>query len=109
MQPTGHHVAVIKWQLKSNTSPCYLAEKVETQQLGDIRTTYGMTWKIEQVRQDRSTDRGGVRRRATTAIQPDATNINTPEPKTADELHPSYVASWPDIEASHTPSASLMK
>ena len=31
------------------------------------------------------------------------------EPKTADGLHPSYVATWPDIEAPHTPFASLVK
>src|SRR3954471_1671079 len=65
---TDHHVAVTRWQLKPNTSPHYLAVKVETQQLGDIRMTYGRTWKIEQVRPDRSTDRGGLPRRARTAI-----------------------------------------
>ena len=46
---------------------------------------------------------------ATTAIEPDVTNITTPGPKTTDELHPSYIANWPDIEAPHTPFASLMK
>jgi hypothetical protein len=47
--------------------------------------------------------------RATTAIKLDITIITAPGPKTADELNPNYVATWPDIEAPHTPSASLMK
>ena len=65
---TDHHVAGTKRQLKPNTSPYYLALKKETQQLGEIRMTYGKTWKIEQVRVDRSTDRGDVPKRARTAI-----------------------------------------
>ena len=109
MRLTDHHVAGTKRQLKPNTSPHYLAVKTETQQLGDTHMTCGMTWKTEQVRPDRSMDRGGVPRCATMAIRPDVTNITTPGPKTADELHPSYVATWPDIEVPHTPSASLMK
>jgi hypothetical protein len=48
-------------------------------------------------------------RRATTAIKPDVTHITAPGPKTADELHPNYIATWPDKEAPRTPSASLMK
>ena len=71
--------------------------------------TYDMTWKTKQVRPDRSMDRGGVPRRATMAIRPDMTNITTPGPKTADELHPNYIATWPDIEAPYAPFASLMK
>ena len=67
-QPTDHHVVVTKRQVKPNTSPYYLAVKVETQHLGDIRMTYVRTWTIEQVRTDRSTDHEGVPRRATTAI-----------------------------------------
>lgn len=75
----------------------------------DIHMTCGMTWKTEQVRQDRSTNHGGVPLRAMTATWPNMTNIITTEPMTADELHPSYVTTWPDTEAPHTPSASLMK
>ena len=37
------------------------------------------------------------------AIWSDVTNRTTPGPKTADELHPSCVATWPDIEAPHPP------
>ena len=55
MRLTDHLVARTKRQLKPNTSPYYLAVKVETQQLGNIHMTYGRTWKIEQVRPDRST------------------------------------------------------
>jgi hypothetical protein len=43
------------------------------------------------------------------AIKPDVTHITAPGPKTADELNLNYVATWPDLEALHTPSASLMK
>ena len=71
--------------------------------------TCGMTWKTEQVRPDRSMDCGGVPGCATMAIGPDVTNITTPGPKTTEELHPSYITTWPDIEAPHTPFASLMK
>ena len=109
MDPTDHHVAGTKRQLKPNTSPYYLAVKAVTQQLGDTHMTCGMTWKIKQVRPDRSMDHGGVPLCATMATRLDVTNITTPGPKTADELHPSYVTTWPDIEAPHTPYASLMK
>ena len=109
MRLTDHHVAGTKRQLKPNTSPHYFPIKIETQQLGDTHMTCDMTWKTEQVGLDRSMDHGGVPRCATMAIRPDLTNITTPEPKTADELHPSYVATWPGIEAPHTPFASLMK
>ena len=109
MRLTDRHVAGTKRQHKPNTSPHYLTIKTETQQLGDTHMTYGMTWKIEQVRPDQSMDRGGVLRCAMMAIQPDVTNITMPELKTADELHPSYIVTWPDIEVPHTPFASLMK
>ena len=109
MRLTDHHVAWTKRQLKTNNSPHYLAIKTETQQLEDTHMTCGMTWKTERVRLDRSMDRGGVPRRAMMAIRPEVTNITMPGPKTADELHPSYVATWIDIEAPHTPSVSLMK
>ena len=71
--------------------------------------TFGRTWTVEQDIQDRSTDREDTPRHATMATYSDVTNLVTPGPKTADGLHPSYVATWPDIEAPHTPSASLMK
>ena len=74
-----------------------------------LETYHDMTWKTEQVRPDRSIYRGGVPRRATMAIRPDVTNITMSGPNTADELHPSYIVTWPDIEVPHTPSASLMK
>ena len=109
MRLTNHHVAGTKRQLKPNTIPHYLAVKTETQQLEDTHMTCGMTWKTEQVRPDRSMDRGGMPRCATMAIWPDVTNIITHGPKTEDKLHPSYVATWPDIEVPHTPFASLMK
>ena len=109
MRLTDHHMAGTKRQLEPNTSPHYLAIKTETQQLGDAHMTCGMTWKTKQVRPDRSMDRGGMPRCVMMAIRPDATNITTPGPKTVDELHPSYVATWLAIEAPHTPFASLMK
>ena len=60
-------------------------------------------WKREQVRQDQSMDHGGVPRRVMMAIWLNVTNITTSGPKTTDEPHPSYVMTWPDIEAPHTP------
>ena len=101
MRLTNHHVAGTKRQLKPNTIPHYLAVKTETQQLEDTHMTCGMTWKTEQVRPDRSTDRRG---RA-----PMHDDDHPSGPKTADELHLSCVATWPDIEVPHTPFASLMK
>ena len=106
---TDHHVARTKRHLEPNTSMHCLAEQTKIQQLGDIHMTYSMTWKTEQVRQDRSMDHGGVPRCATMAIRPNVTNMTTSGPKTADEPHPSYVTTWPDIEAPHSPFASLTK
>ena len=71
--------------------------------------TFGRTWTVEQDLQDRSTDREDVPRHATTATYSDVTNLVMPGPKTADGLHLSYGAMWPNIEAPHTHSASLMK
>ena len=109
MRLTNHHVAGTKRQFKPNTSPHYLTVKTETQQLGDTHMTCGMTWKIEQVRPDRSMDRGGVPRCAMMATRLDVTNITTSGPKTADELHPRYITTWPNKEAPQTPFASLTK
>ena len=109
MRLTGHHAAGTKRHLEPNISPHHLTVKAEIRQLREAHMTPGMTWKTEQVRPDRSMDREGVPRCATMAIQPDVTNIITPGLKTGDELHPSYVATWPDIEAPYTPFASLMK
>ena len=106
---TDHRVAGTRRHLEPNTSPHYLAEETEIQQLGYTHMTCDMTWKMEQVRQDRSTDHGGVPLRTMIATWPDVKNIITTEPMTADKLHPSYVTTWPDTEAPHTPSASLMK
>ena len=109
MRLTNHHVVGIKRQLKPNTSPPHLIVKVEIKQLGVIHMTFGRTWTVEQDIQDRSTDREDVPRHVTTAIYSDVTSLVTPGPKTADGLHLSYVAMWPDIEAPHTPFASLTK
>ena len=109
MRLTDHHVAGTKRHLEPNTSPHYLAEQTEIQHLGDIHMTCEMTWKTEQVRQDRPTDHGGVPLRAMIAIRLNVTNITTSGPKTADELYLSYVMTWPNIEAPHTPFASLTK
>jgi hypothetical protein len=106
MRLTDHHVAGTKRQLKPNTSPYSLTAKAETQQPGVMDMTCGRTWTIEQVSPDQFTDRGGMPWRVTTDIKPDITALG---PKTADELNPNYVATWPDIEAPHTPFASLMK
>jgi hypothetical protein len=109
MRLTDHHVAGTKRQPKPNTCPYYLAVKAKTLQLGNTHMTCGKTWRTEQVSPDRSTDRGGMPWRATTAIKPDVMSITTSGPKTADGLHPHYVATWADIEAPHIPFASLMK
>ena len=109
MRLTDHHVAGTKRQVKPNTSPYYLTVKAEIKQLEDIHMTCGRTWTVEQVRTDRFMDHGDVPRCATTAIRLNVTIITTPRPKIADEIHPSYVVTWPDIEAPHTPFASLMK
>ena len=71
--------------------------------------TFGRNWTIEQDIPDRSTDREDMPRHVTTAIYSDVTSLVTPRPKTADGLHRSYVAMWPDIEAPHTLFASLTK
>ena len=106
---TDHHVDVTKRQLEPNTSPHYLAAKTKTQQLGDTHMTFGMTWKTEQDKTDRSMDRGGVPRCTMMATRPDVTNITTSRPKTTDEFHPSYGTTCPDIGVPHTPYVSLMR
>ena len=109
MRLTDHHVVGIKRQLKPNTSPPHLAVKAEIKQLGVIHMTFGRTWTVERDILDRSTDREDVPRLAMSATYSDVTSLVTPDPKTADELHLSYVATWPNIEAPHTHSASLTK
>ena len=109
MRLTDHHVAGTKRHLKPNTSQYYLAMQAEALQLGNTHMTYDKTWITERVRQDRSMDHGGVHRRATMAIRLNVTNVIMSGPKTAEELHPIYVTTWPDIEAPHTPFASLTK
>ena len=89
MRLTDHHVVGIKRQLKPNTSPPHLTVKAEIKQLGDIPTTFSRTWTIEQDIPDQSTDHEDVPRHVTTAIYSDVTSLVTPEPKTADGLHPS--------------------
>ena len=107
-QVTGNSVW-IKRQLKPNTRPPHLAVKATITQLTIVQTTCSGTWTVEQDMQDRSTDRKGMPRHATTATYSDVTNLATPEPKTANGLLRSYVAVWPNIEAPHTRFASPMK
>ena len=92
----------IKQQLKPNTSLSYLTVKAEIKQLGAIHMTFCMTSTVERDIPDRSTDREDAPRHATTATYSDVTSLVTPGPKTADGLHRSYVAMWPDIEVPHT-------
>ena len=91
MRLTDHRVAELKRQLSPNTSPHYLTEQIETQQLGDTCMTCGTTWKTEQARPDKSMDHGGVPRCASTAIEPNMASTVTSEPKITDGLHPKYV------------------
>ena len=109
MRPTDRHVVGIKRQLGPKTRLSHLAIKAGIRQLGVIHMTFAKTWTVEQDIQDRSTDHESVPRHARTAIYSDVTNLVTPGPKTADGLHRSYAAMWPDIEASHTLFASLAK
>ena len=109
MRLTDHHVVGIKRQFKPNNSPPHPKEKIDIKQLGVIYTTLGRTWIVEQDKPDRSTDREDVPRHATSATYSDVRSLVTPGPKTADGLHLSYVATWPNIEAPHTHSASLTK
>ena len=106
LRRTDHLAVGIERQLKPNSSPPRRHEKTEIKQLGDIHMNFGRTWIVEQDIQDRSTDREDVPRHATTTIYSDVTSLVTPEPKTADGLHRSYIAMWPNIEAPHTLSAS---
>ena len=86
-----------------------IPSRVSPYNIGVIHMTFGRTWTVEQDIPDRSTDREDVPRHVTTAIYSDVTSLATPGPKTADELHRSYVMKWPDMEAPHTVFASLMK
>ena len=109
MRLTDHHAVGIKRQLKPNNSLPHPNEKIEIKQLGVIHMTLGRSWIVEQNIPDRSTDRKDVPRHATSATYSDVTSLVTPGPKTTDGLHLSYVATWPNIEAPHTHSASLTK
>ena len=109
MRLTDHHEVEIKRQLKPNTRLPHLNVKTEIKQLGDIHTTFGRTWTVEQETPDQSTDHEDAFRLATTATYSDVTNLVMSGPKTADGLHRSYVAMWPNIEAPHILFASLMK
>ena len=71
--------------------------------------TFDRTWTIEKDIPDRSTDREDVPRYVTTTIYSNVTSLVTPWPKTADGLHGSYIAMWPNIEAPHTLFASQTK
>ena len=106
---TDHLVVGIERQLKPNSSLPHRHEKIETKQFGVIHTTSGRPWIVEQDIPDRFTDREDVPRHVMMATYSDVTNLVTPGPKTADGLHRSYVAMWPDIEAPHTLFASLTK
>ena len=109
IQLTDHHAVGTKRQLLPNTSPPHLTIKAEIKQLGVIHMTFSKTWIVEQDIPDRSTDRVDVPQHAATTIYSDVTSLVTPGPKTADGLHRSYVAVWPNIEAPHILFASQTK
>ena len=109
MWPTDPNAVGIKRQLKPNSNPPHPNEKTEIKQLGVIHTTLSRTWTVEQNIPNRSTDHEDVPRHATSATYSDGTSLVMLGPKTADGLHLSYVATWPNIEAPHTHSASLTK
>ena len=109
MRLTDHHAVGIKRQLKPNTRLPHLAIKAGTKQLRVTHMIFGRTWTVEQDIPDRSSDHEDVPRHVTTTIYSDVTSLVTPRPKTADGLHRSYVAMWPDMEAPHTLFASLTK
>ena len=106
---TDHHVAGTERQLKPNTSQLHPTIEAEKQRLQDTLMTYDRTWLIELVRPVQSIDKGGVLQREKTTIKPGATSTTSPRLKTAYGLHPNCVVMWPDIEALHTPYASLMR
>ena len=106
---TDHPVVGMKRQLRPNNSPPHRLAKTGTEQLGTIHTTFGRNWTVEQDTPDRSTDREDASLLGMTAAYSDVTNLVTPGPITADGLHRRCAATWPDIEAPHTLSASLMK
>ena len=91
MRLIDHHVAGTKRQLKPNTSPYHLTVKLETQQLGDIHMTYGRTWKIGQVRPDRSMDRGGAPKHMTMTVIPDTLTANPAGPNTTSQTQPDCI------------------
>ena len=109
MRQVADNSVRIKKQLKPNTRPPHLAVKTRITQLMAVQTTSDETRIVEQDTQDQSMDREGMPRHATRATYSDVTNLATPETKTANGLLRNYVAVWPNIEAPHTPFASLMK
>ena len=86
---TDHPAVGTQRQTRANCSPPHHPAKIGTEESGVICTTFDKLWTVEQDTQDRSTDREDVPRQATTATYSDVTNLATPGPKTADELHPS--------------------
>ena len=106
---TDHHAVGIARQLRPNSSPPHHHVKIETKQFGVIHMTFGRTWTVEQDIPDRSTDQEDVPRDAMMATYSGVKNLAMPGPITADGLHRSYVAMWPDIEAPHTLFASQTK
>ena len=109
MRPTDRPAVRIKRQLKLNTGPPHLTVKARIKQLGVVHTTFERTWTVEQDTRDRSTDREDVPRHTTTATYSDIENRAIPGPKTANRLHRTYVAVWPNIEALPTLFASQTK
>ena len=109
MRLTDHHAVGAKRQLKPNTSPAHLVVKAGIEQLRVIHTTPGRARTAEQSMLDRSTDHEDAPRLAATNIYSDATSLITPGPKTADRLHWSYIAMWPNIEAPHILFSSQTK
>ena len=108
-RPTGHHAVGIKRQLRPNSRPPHHPIKIGTKESGVKHTTSDRPWIVEQVIPDRFTDCEDVPRHVMMATYSDVPNLVTPEPITADELHRSYGAMRPNIEAPHTLSTSRMK
>ena len=107
MRQTDHHVVRIERQLRPNSSLPHRKNRDETAR-GHTYTS-GRPWIVEEDIPDRFMDREDVPRHMMMATYSDMTNLVTPEPITADELHMSYGAMRPNIEAPHTLSASRMK
>ena len=102
----GHPTVGIKQQLGPNSRTPHHPAKIGMEEPGVICMTSDRHWTVKQDTQDRSMDREDVLRGTTTTTYLDVTNLTTPRPNVADEVHQSYTVMWPDIEVPHTLSAS---